>query len=108
MRAFVLVTILLASSSLYPTFAQEEGKAPVAAPQMVPAQTDQSSQRPQQDQRNGGDQPQTDNREVGRDLRTRPGEGDRMGRDDREMGRDWRMHRDREAGRDRNMDRGRR
>jgi hypothetical protein len=79
MRAFVLVTILLASSRLYPTFAQEEGKAPVAAPQMVPAQTDQSSQRPQQDQRNGGDQPQTDNREVGRDLRTRPGEGDRMG-----------------------------
>jgi hypothetical protein len=62
----------------------------------------------QQDQRNGGDQPKTDNREVGRDLRTRPGEGDRMGRDDREMGRDWRMHRDREAGRDRNMDRGRR
>src|ERR1700694_3133356 len=49
----------------------------------------------QQDQRTGGDQPKADHREVGRDWRTRPGDGDRirrddrMGRDDREVGRDW-------------------
>ena len=107
MRVFVLATVLLASSSLYPSFAQEERKAPVPAPQTVPAQTDQGSQQQQQDQRNGGDQPKADNREVGRDWRMRPGEGDRIGRDDREIGRDWRMHRGREAGRDRDMDRGR-
>jgi hypothetical protein len=72
---------------------QEERKAPVPAPQTVPAQTDQGSQQQQQDQRNSGDQPKADNREVGRDWRMRPGEGDRMGRDDREIGREWRMHR---------------
>jgi hypothetical protein len=110
MRILVLATILLASSSLYPSFAQDEGKAPAAAPQTVPAQTNQNSP-PQQDQRNGGDQPRTDNREMGCDWRMHPGDGDhmghddRMGRDDRGMGRDWRMHRVREAGRDRDKDR---
>jgi hypothetical protein len=104
MRILVLATMLLASSSLYPSFAQDEGKAPVAAPQTVPAQPNQNSP-PQQDQRTGGDQPRTDNREMGRDWRMHPGDGDRMGHDDREMGRDWRMHRDREAGGDRDKDR---
>jgi hypothetical protein len=107
MRVFVLATVLLASSSLYPSFAQEEGKAPVAAPQTgVPTQTDQKSQQ-QQDQRTGRDQPRADDREVGRDWMMHRGDGDRMGRDDRDMGRDWRMHRDREMGGDRDMDRGR-
>jgi hypothetical protein len=102
MRVFVLATMLLASSSLYPSFAQEEGKAPVAAPQTgVPTQTDQKSQQ-QQDQRTGRDQPKADDREVGRDVRMHRGDGD-----DRDMGRDWRMHRDREMGGDRDMDRGR-
>ena len=67
MRVFVLATILLASSSLSPCFAQQEGKAPVAAPQAVaPAQPDQNSQQ-QRDQRTGGDQPKADDREMGRD-----------------------------------------
>ena len=105
MRVFVLATVLLASSSLCPSFAQEQGKDPVAAPQTVPAQSDQNSQ--QQDQRTGRDRPRADDREVGRDRMMRRGDSDRMGRDDREMGPNWRMHRDRETGRDRDMDRGR-
>jgi hypothetical protein len=118
MRVFVFATMLLASTSLYPAIAQNEGKAPVAgAPQTVPAQTNPDSQP--QDQRTGNDQLRADNREVGRDGRMHHGEGDRMGRDDRmgmghddrmdhagrEVGRDWRMYRDHEAGRDRDTDR---
>jgi hypothetical protein len=112
--------VLFASSSLYPVFAQNEGKGPVSgAPQTVPAQTNPDS--PIQDQRSSNDQSKADNREVGREGRTHHGEGnrmgtdDRMGRDDRmgmgpddrmgrrdgrEVGRDWRMYREREAGRD--------
>jgi hypothetical protein len=115
MRILVLATVLLASSSLYPSIAQDEGKAPAAAPQTAPAQNQNAPA--QQDQRTGSDQ-KTDNREVGRDWRMRPSEGermsrddregrdDRMGRDDREMGHDWRMHRDRDMGRERYGERG--
>lgn len=105
MRVFVLAAMLLASSSLCPSFAQEEGKAPAAGPQDgVPAQSDQNSQQPR-NQRTGRDQPTADGREMGHDWRMHRDNGDRMGRDDGE--RDWRMHRDREAGGDRDMDRGR-
>ena len=102
----VLAAILLASSSLCPSLAQEQGKPPVAAPQTVPAQPDQNSQQ-QRDQRTDRDQPRADDRGMGRDWRMRRGDGDRMGRDDREMGPDWRMDRDREADRDRDRYRGR-
>jgi hypothetical protein len=75
MRIVVFAALLLASSSLCPSFAQEQGKAPpVAQPQTVPAQPDQNSQQ-QRDQRTDRDQPRAD---------------------DREMGRDWRMRRDRD------------
>ena len=37
MRALVLATLLLASSSLA-SFAQDEGKPPISSPQSVPAQ----------------------------------------------------------------------
>jgi hypothetical protein len=124
MRALVFATMLLASSSLYPAFAQNEGKASVAgAPQTVPAQTNPDF--PPQDQRTGSDQSKADNREVGRDGRMHHGEGDRLGTDDRmgrddrmgmgyddrmghagrEVGRDWRMYRDHEAGRDTDRER---
>lgn len=106
MRVFVLATVLLASSSLSPSFAQQEGKAPVAAPQAgAPAQPDQNSQ--QRDQRTDRDQPKADDREMGRGGMMRRGDGDRMSRDYREMDPDWGMHRERETGRDRDMDRGR-
>ena len=100
MRILVLATtMLLASSSLYAAFAQEEGK--VAAPQTVPAQTNQNAPA-QQDQRTGSDQPKADNREADRDWRTHPSDMgrmmDRMGRgmdwDHRKVGRDWQMRRD--------------
>jgi hypothetical protein len=106
MRVLVLATVLLASSSLSPSFAQQEGKAPVVAPQAGnPAQPDQNSQ--QRDQRIERDQPKAEDREMGRGGMMRRGDGDRMGGDDRDMGRDWRMHRDREMSDDRDLDRGR-
>ena len=121
MRVFVLAAMLLASSSLC-SFAQEQGKAPSAAPQAgTPAPTDNS--QPQQDQRIGRDQPKTEDREMGPDSKMRRGDGDRTGRDDREMGRggmmrhgdgdrmghddhemgqDWRMHRGGDMSREQN------
>jgi hypothetical protein len=104
MRAFIVATALLASSS---SFAQDEGKGPAGAPQTPPpAQTEQKSTQ-QPDQRIGSGQPRTDDREMDRDRMMQRGDRDRTGRDDREMGPNWREHRDRETGRDRDMDRGR-
>ena len=107
MRIVVFATALLASSSLCPSFAQEQGKAPpVAQPQTVPAQPDQSSQQP------GINGPIASNRgpmivrwvAIGGCV---AGDGDRMGREDREMGPEWRMRRDRDDDRDNQKDRGR-
>lgn len=113
MRALVPTTILLATllatSGLYPSFAQDEGKPPVS-PMQQPAPAQNSP--PQSDQQRDSDQPRTDNPEVGRDWRVRPDDRDqatgrtgptdrndrtargqdRMDRDQREVGRDWRMH----------------
>jgi len=105
MRIVVFATVLLASSSLCPSFAQEQGP-PVAQPQTVPAQPDESSQQPR-DQRTDRDQSRADDREMGRDWRMRRGDGDRMGREDREMGPEWRMRPDRDDDRDNQKDRGR-
>lgn len=105
MRIIVFAALLLASLSLCPLFALEQGQAPsVAQPQ-----TGQPDQNPQQqrDQRTDHDQPKADDREMGRDWRMRRGDGDRMGREDREMGPEWRMRRDRDDDRDRDHDRGR-
>ena len=63
MRAFILATVLLASSSLSPSFAQQDEKAPVAVPQAgAPAQPDQNMQRDDQTAR---DQPKADDRAMG-------------------------------------------
>ncbi len=107
MRALVLVTLLLASSSLS-SFAQGEGKAPISPPQAVPTQpapSDQNGQQPR-DQRTDRGQSKGDEREMGRDWRMRRNDGDRMGRDDRDMGPDMRRG-DRDEYRDRDTDRGR-
>lgn len=108
MRVLIIATMLLASSSTYPSFAQEEGKDGVAPQTRAPAQTDQKFPQPQ-DQRTGRDQRRVDDREMSRDGRTGPGEGDRLGREGREMAPDWRIRRDldREMARHRDMDRGR-
>ena len=106
MRALVLVTLLLASSSLS-SFAQGEEKAPISPPQTVPTQpapSDQNAQQPR-DQRTDRGQSKGDEREMGRDWRMRRNDGDR-GRDDRDMGPDMRRG-DRDEYRDRDTDRGR-
>ena len=126
MRVLILAALLLGSSSLCPSFAQEQAKPPQAKPPVdvpqpgAPVRTDQNSEQPR-DQRTGRDQSRADDREMGPDWRMRRGDGERMGRDGREMGSEGRMRRDgerigrddREMGpdprmqRDRDWDRGR-
>jgi hypothetical protein len=80
MRALVIAAVFLGSSSLYPSYAEDEGKtAPVFAPQTAPAQ-DKENTAPQQNQRTQTEQPKTDDREVGRDWRIHPSDGDRRNR----------------------------
>jgi hypothetical protein len=106
MRVLILAALLLGSSSLCPSFAQEQGKPAVAAPQTtVPGRTEQNADQPR-DQRAGRDPSRADDREMGPDWRMRRGDGDRMGRDDREMAPDQRMPRDRDADRGRYAGRG--
>jgi hypothetical protein len=100
MRVSILAAMLLTSSSLC-AFAQEQGRAPAGAPQAgVPAQTEQNS-APPPDQQAGRDQQKTDDREMGPDWRLRHSDRDRMGRDDRERRDGDRISRD-----DREMERG--
>ena len=101
MRGLVLVTVLWASSGLYPATAQDEGKPPVNASQPAPAQS-------KQDQQTGGDQKKANDREVGREndmgrMMDRMGRG--MDWDHRKVGRDWQMRRD-DDDVDRDRDRG--
>ncbi len=109
MRTAVAAIILL-SSSLGPSFAQDQGKAPAPSqPQTVPVQPERSPQQSQQSR--AEDRDRSEDRQVGRDWRTRPSDsedmgqmgqndagrtGDRTGRDPnadkRTVGRDWRTH----------------
>ena len=108
MRVLILAVLLLGSSSLCPSFAQEQAKPPQAKPSVdvpqpgVPPRTDQNSEQPR-DQRTGRDQSRADDREMGR---MRRGDSERMGRDGREMGPDPRMQRDRDWDRGRYSARG--
>ena len=101
MRVLILAALLLGSSSLCPSFAQEQAKPSQAKPPVDVAQpgaaarTDQNSEQPR-DQRTGRDQSRSDEREMGPDWRMRRGDGERMGRYGREMGPDPRMQRDRD------------
>jgi len=92
MRVVILATVLLASSSLCPSLAQEAAKPPIVAPQTVPSQPDQNSQQ-QREQRTERGRPKDDDREMGRDWRMRRGDGERMGREDRDTGPEWGRHR---------------
>jgi hypothetical protein len=111
MRVLILAALLLGSSSLCPSFAQEQAKPPQAKPPVdVPqpgaaVRTDQNSEQPR-DQRTGRDQSRADDREMGPDWRMRRGDGERMGRYGREMGPDPRMQRDRDWDRGRYSARG--
>jgi hypothetical protein len=111
MRVLILAVLLLGSSSLCPSFAQEQAKPSQAKPPVdvaqpgAPVRTDQNSEQPR-DQRTGRDPSRADDREMGPDWRMRRGDGERMGRDGREMGPDPRMQRDRDWDRGRYSARG--
>jgi hypothetical protein len=97
MRALILAAFLLGSSSLCPSFAQEQAKPSVEAPQTtVPGRTEPNANQPR-DQRTGRDPSRADDRDIGPDWRMR--HGDRAGRDDRDMAPDQRMQRDRDGDR---------
>jgi hypothetical protein len=71
MRVFAAATISFLSSSLVPTFAQDEGKSPATGqPQTVPVQPERSPSN-----RNRGE-----DRHVRRDWRAQERDGDRMDR----------------------------
>ena len=111
MRVFILAALFLGSSSLCPSFAQDQAKPsqakpPIDAPQTgAPARTDENAEQPR-DQRTGRDQSRADDREMGPDWRMRRGDGERMGRDRSEMGSEGRMQRDRDWDRGRYSGRG--
>jgi len=110
MRVFAVATILFLSSSLVPSFAQDEGKSPAPSqPQTVPVQPERSPQQSREEDRDRGD-----DRQVGRDWRAHPGDSNNMGQmgqnndmgrmrdkmernmesDHRTVGRDWRARPD--------------
>ena len=114
MRVFLIATVLFLSSSLVPTFAQDEGKSPATSPQTVPVQPERSPQQSREQDRNRGE-----DRQVGRDWRAQERDGDRMdsmGQNDtrrmrhnmqpdidsdhRTVGRDWRARPDDGYGKD--------
>lgn len=85
MRVLIAAALLLGTSSICPSFAQEPAKPPLEAPQTTPARPDQNAEQPR-DQRAGRDPSRTDNREMGPDWRMRRGDGERTDRDRRDMG----------------------
>src|SRR6476661_9474731 len=129
MRALAVATILLLSSSLAPSFAQDQGKSVTPSqPQSVPVQPERSPQQSQQSREE--DRDRGEDRQIGRDWRARPSDSDRMGRmgqndmgrmmdrmdrdmdsdrridsDRRTVGRSWRMRPDDDRG-DRDRSRG--
>jgi hypothetical protein len=107
MRVLTIATVLLMSSALVPSFAQDRETSPIPnQPQMAPVQPErspqQSEQSREQDRKSAGDV------QVGRDWRAQQREGDRMGMgqsrmgrmnnqddsDRRTVGRNWQMQRD--------------
>jgi hypothetical protein len=86
MRVFAVATIVLLSSSLVPSFAQNEGKPPTPSqPQTVPVQPERTPQLSEQSREQ--DRQRAEDTRLGRDWRVQR-DGDRMGRMDREeMGR---------------------
>ena len=114
MRVLAAATMLILSSTLAPSSAQQPGNAPAPSqPQSVPVQPERSPQ--QSEQAREQEQKRGDDVRVGRDWRAqeRDDRGDRaMGgrdrdyRDDRTVGRSSRMDRESDADRgDRDWDR---
>ena len=88
MRALAIATIFLLSSSLVPTLAQEQERAPAQGqsdtapaptqPQTVPVQPERTLQQSEQARKQGQDR--ADDVQVGRDWRAQPRDGDHMSR----------------------------
>jgi hypothetical protein len=79
MRALVLTAVLLGSSSLYPCFAQEEGKSqPPNQAQTVPVQPERTPQQSEQSREQ--DRERAEDVRVGRGWRTEERDGDRPDR----------------------------
>lgn len=104
MRVLILAIALLASSSVYPSFAQEKEKPPVVAPQTAPSQPDHNSQ---QQERRRTERERSKDGAMDPDQRMRRGDIDRMGREGREIDQHKRMHRYRDDYGDGDKDRGR-
>jgi hypothetical protein len=111
MRVFAVATVLLLSSSLVPSFAQNEGKSPALnQPQTTPVQPELTPQ--QSDQAKEQNRQRADDTRVNRDWRAQQRDGENMertgqndagrmrdmdrdmDRDRRTVGRSWRMHPD--------------
>ena len=79
MRALVFAAVLLGSSSLYPSFAQNQGHVPTASqPQTVPVQPERTPQ--QSDQSRDRDEKRAEDVRVRPGWRTEERDGDRMDR----------------------------
>ena len=111
MRVFAVAAMLLLSSSLVPSFAQDEAKAPaLSQPQTTPVQPELTPQ--QSDQAKEQNRQRAEDTRVNRDWRAQQRDGDNMGRggqndtgrmrdmdrdtdrDHRTVGRNGRMHPD--------------
>ena len=94
MRVFAVATILLLSSSLVPSFAQDEGKSPtLSQPQTTPVQPERTPQ--QSEQAKEQNRQRADDTRVDRDWRAQQRDGDKMGRTGQtDMGRMRDMDRD--------------
>jgi hypothetical protein len=113
MRVFAVATILLLSSSLVPSFAQDEAKSPATSqPQTAPVQPERTPQQSEQSREQ--DRQRAEDTRVGRDWRAHPNVSDHMGHmgqddmgrmrdkmgghdmdgDHRTVGRDWRARPD--------------
>ena len=111
MRVLMIGTVLLMSSALVPSLAQEQQKSPVPSqPPMTAVQPERSPQQSEQSREQ--DRKSAEDVQVGRDWKAQQRDGDRMGRmgqnnmgrmmdqdeDHRTVGRNWRTHRDDDEG----------
>jgi hypothetical protein len=78
MRVIAVATMLLLSSSLVPSFAQDEAKSPgTSQPQTVPVQPERTPQQSEQSREQ--DRQRAEDTRVGRDWRAQHRDGDNMG-----------------------------
>lgn len=107
MRVLIIATVLLMTSALVPSFAEEAENAPAPSQPQTPVQPERSPR--QSEQSRDQDRKSAEDVQVGRDWRAQRRDDDRMERmgqsrmgrtddqddsDRRTVGRNWQMHRD--------------